>query len=282
MKSAFQATLYIDTIALDMAEVSPSTVSNHYNRASSVTLNVHWKLCQLKHIYPTAMSIKAYLSNTVCCVYRPLSSNASWIHSFYAYISQLTLVTSSCVIISDLNYDLLKSSAISDELAASFDLKQLICSPTRITTTSATLINYIYTYNVKAHISGLTELHIADHLAKFCVIDAYKDKASQRHLVMQFRSFKGLDATALVNDLQSLKLSVDSVQISTNNIANHFQSQFTDIWNQHAPLVKRKIRHKATPRINQDILSSIHHRNAAYKKFLCNRSTDDYMKYKQH
>ena len=142
-------------------------------------------------------SIKAFLSNgkasTICCVYRPLSSDASWIHSFYAYISQLTLVTSSCVIVSDLNYDLLKS-AFSDELTVSFDLKQLICSPTRITATSATLIDHIYTYNVKSHICGITELHFADHLATFCVIDAHKDKASQRHLVTRFRSFKSLDA----------------------------------------------------------------------------------------
>ena len=64
-------------------------------------------------------------------------------------------------------------------------------------------------------------------------------------------------------------------------MASILTSRFCDLWDQHAPLIKRRQRLCCTPWITSEVLLSIHKRNAAYKHFLKDRPPKNYLTYKQ-
>ena len=79
----------------------------------------------------------------VCCIYRPPKMNADWTNTFCIYLSQLTILSPNVLLLGDFNSDLLVLSDFSDEILHSFDLQQIVKTPTRITESTATLLNPI-------------------------------------------------------------------------------------------------------------------------------------------
>jgi hypothetical protein len=164
-------------------------------------------------------------------------------------------------------------------------MKQVITTPTRVTATTATIINHIYVSNSMplAH-SGTIELHIADHYAVFCCIknnSIISKNDDNKHKTNVFRSFKHLNASDLLVDLERLPASVAEVFSDVNDIATVYFKLFLDIWDKHCPIIKRRHRALPTPWMTDDVLSEIRDRNAAYKSFLKNRCEASFMKYKQ-
>ena len=144
------------------------------------------------------LAVKLFLLNNkpvvIRCVYRPPSSNADWLNSFFATVCQLTVLHPSTIIIGDFNIDLLKSSEFCDEMRLSFGLNQLIMSLTRITANSATLIDHVYS-SCDVMAAGTCKLHIADHHVAFCCLNSSTPytSLSQHHRVTEYRSFKTFD-----------------------------------------------------------------------------------------
>ena len=223
--------------------------------------------------------VKAYV---VCSAYRPPSSKALWLPAFNAYVSQLTILRGNCIITGDFNHDLLKSIAFSDELAESLGLKQHIKTAILVTTTSISLLDHVYTYNVSVHSKAVTEFHFADHFATCCVVAAdIANKVVQRHITSQFWSFKNVDNDMLIADMQRVQLE-DIECTSVFDTAIRFHSQFMNIWDQYAPLVNRRIRHKPSPWMTGEVLKAIYQRDAVYKYYLRLRTDVTYLNYKQH
>ena len=208
----------------------------------------------------------------------PPSSKALWLPAFNANVSQLTILAGNCIITGDFNHDLLKSTAFSDELAESLGLKQHIKTATRVTTTSISLLDHVYTYNVSVHSKAVTKLHFAT----CCVVATdIANKVVQRYITSQFWSFKNVDNDLLIADMLRVQL-VDIECTSVSNTANHFHSQFMNIWEQHAPLINRHIRHKPSPWMTGEVLKAIHQLDAVYKNKLRLRNDATHLNYKQH
>ena len=113
-----------------------------------------------------AVSMKIHIPNgnsmIVCCVYQPHKSNAVWLKAFAASVSQVSSFCPSLIVLGDFNEDL-KSTDFSSELALNFGLDQHIKTATRVTLTTATLIDHIYSTNINVTHAGTVNLHIADH-----------------------------------------------------------------------------------------------------------------------
>ena len=110
-----------------------------------------------------------------------------------------------------------------------------------------------------------------------------RDKASGEghHVTQQFRCFNKLDTQALQSDLRDIVESHVSNLQDVNSFADEFTTHFYNIWNQHAPLIFRRVQRKQTQWMTDDVLHSIQRRNAAYKVFLQKRSQENHMAYKQ-
>ena len=150
-----------------------------------------------------AVAVKLSFGNKpfiVCCVYRPSNSTASWLNDFTNVVNFISLKNCFATFLGDFNVDLLKTTDLADELHEGLGLHQHIKSLTRITSSTATLIDHIYSNNDSFKHAGIFNLGLADHLAIYGCIDATsinKKDAFHSHLTATFRRFKGFDCGLL-------------------------------------------------------------------------------------
>ena len=90
-----------------------------------------------------------------------------------------------CMIMGDMNIDLLKfethlrTNEYLDSIFANVFLP-LISKPTRVTTSSATLIDHMYTNDIaSSHHSGIIINDVADHFGTFCIFQGKLKKSKQ-------------------------------------------------------------------------------------------------------
>ena len=185
----------------------------------------------------------------VCCVYRPPSAPASWKDTFCGLCNVLVSELRPCILLGDFNIDLLTDRSQADDMAATFDFIQHITAATRITSTTASLIDHVYTSGLENMIVTVTELHIADHCGVSCWLKLHLSITSniQRHSTCQFRSMKNLNHDALNKDLGLLPYTMTaSSEMNIDDMLNCFNKEFLDVWNKHAPLVSKRVRKQHT------------------------------------
>ena len=136
--------------------------------------------------------------NTVMgLIYRPNTEPRADIDIFSSTVFDIMDIINTenklCVIMGDMNIDLLKFGShtkTSDYLDNIFShgFLPVITKPTRITTTSATLIDYIYTNNLSTIAkSGIIITDVADHFGTFHVSNIKnKNKTSSTNKVRLF------------------------------------------------------------------------------------------------
>ena len=172
--------------------------------------------------------------------------NVDWTNAFYTQLSQLTILRPKVLLLGDFNSDLLVSSDFSDEILRSFDLQQLVKTPTRITEFTATLLDHIYVPKNLAIYAGTTNLYIADHYATYCCIHASEHCTSTnyQHLVVQHRSCKiarsiTVKKTRLVKCSFFMKLAIHRTKAFWRNVQYCTGigkiKQFVHLWPRSTP-----------------------------------------------
>ena len=107
---------------------------------------------------------------------------------------------------------------------------------TRITAASAMLLEHIHIVGVEVSSTLVKKLHVADHRAISCVINAHSSHSCnvQKHTTRSFRSIKNLDRTALLVDLEAIEWKTIIYSATCVDETEKFYSQFIDIWNKYA------------------------------------------------
>ena len=86
----------------------------------------------------------------VTYLYRPPQSKVSWNSDFSEFVERCYALNNEIIIFGDFNIDLLNQTSKNrwiDNVTSPLLLKQLISEPTRVTNTSRTLIDHIYSSN---------------------------------------------------------------------------------------------------------------------------------------
>ena len=123
----------------------------------------------------------------------------------------------------------------------SCSVKCIINKPTRITPTSKTLLDHIYTNNTLSSCyltSGISLCDVSDHYETFVIIPDKKTKLKNENLIF-IRDLKYFQLECFLEDLSSeinfLRVS-DSENV--NELFDTFVDKFAKIVNNHAPLKK--------------------------------------------
>ena len=225
-----------------------------------------------------------YNAFMVCAIYRPPSLKVAWIRDFYALLNWLSLQKVHSVILGDLNEDLLTNPDFATNIALSFNMKQHIIEPTRITVHSKTLIDHIYTTDATTlSCSGVYELHLSDHRAVYCFINSLSRISSrlpEPPRTTEYRMFDKINIDQLTHDLTAAPWSVAMAFDNIDDQLDSFMKLFNDVWNIHAPIIKRRVRKQATPWMTPKVLQAIHKRDHAYRNSLKSPSDGNRIKYK--
>ena len=171
--------------------------------------------------------------------------------------------------------DLLKDNSFSTNLSVSYNLRQVVTKPTRVTKTSETLIDHIYLFIAyTAHNVTVKYVYLSGHHYVTCIIGDYNNMQtkSKLHHTVKTRAMKNLDADALKSDLHLVPWSTIDVFDDVDDALSAFESLFKGVWDLHAPMKTVHRHHKVAPWISKDIYALRRNRDHHYKKFLRNKS----------
>ena len=199
---------------------------------------------------------------TVCYVYKLPKSKASWHTAFTNLMNHLTYTGAPVLVTGDFNIDLLTDSSFSNEVLMNFGLQQFITEPTRITATSAILLDHVYSNCNRMHSAGAVELGIADHRATYCCItnklfNVQRD-FEHIHICTTFRSVYKVPTKKIQEVLQQIDMSAALGHDSVDESATSFVELFTSAWDCIAPARQRRTRKNAHLWMNDEVLNLIH------------------------
>ena len=158
-----------------------------------------------------------------------------------------------------------------------FDLSQLISQPTRVTETSSTIIDHIYTSNpdviVKSFVSNYA---ISDHFPVCTTRKINYKIVKSEHIMTSYRCYKHFNENAFLNDLSS---DLDNFTTTSSNINDDISEWYNIVLkhlDNHAPIKVKRVKTQRLPDCyNQDIETSRKQRD------FCKRR-HQWAKYKKH
>ena len=206
-------------------------------------------------------------------VYRPPNRDVSqFSHDIGIVLETITRENKFCYILGDFNLDLLNCEShqyTKDflDLLYSNSFVPLINRPTRITSTTATLIDNIFTNNhqdIALSKQGIIPCHISDHFPIFHVdkISVTKNKDKKRNIRMINSSNKQNFIRKInENDWSDIYQSTD-----TQSAYSKFSHCFTKIYNESFPIrAVSTTYHNKLPWLTDGLRESIKHKNKLYR-----------------
>ena len=182
------------------------------------------------------------------------------------------------ILLGDFNINLLKSdteNAVSNflDILGSFSLLPQIIFPTRITNTSKTLIDNIFTDSSSFQISsGNLTYHISDHLPQFSIFKNLKINSNINHNNFK-RNWSTFDQEKFVLDFFEINWK-DTLNLKERNIDlsfDNFYNSINNLLDSHVPLkklTKKQTKTMSKPWITHGILTSIKRRDKIHKLFI--------------
>ena len=212
-------------------------------------------------------------------IYRAHRSDANlFISDLDQCLNKITNENKQCYLSGDFNFDLLQHeniNIINDFINTMYNssMYPLINRPTRITPTSATLLDNIFT-NVLTHDikSGVIVNDLTDHYPVFQFTKSMPHRHNH-HLPMKSRSFNQNRILGFHNHISLIDWSFITDITSTEAAYDAFNTKFIDIYNIHFPLrynngssIPKNIPRK--PWITSAILKSINRKQKLYRKYV--------------
>ncbi|MEW8547185.1 MAG: endonuclease/exonuclease/phosphatase family protein, partial [Candidatus Thiodiazotropha sp.] len=174
----------------------------------------------------------------ICSAYRPPSASSAWIDLFEEELSVAQTTGLEMILMGDFNIDLISCTNHKWlNLLQLFDFSQLVSEPTRVTQTSSSLIDHVYTSNPENIIECFVPFYsISDHFP-VCFTRKVSCKVTKsEHTTTSYRCFKNFNEAMFLSDLSN-----DLSRFLPN--ASDIDTDFT-VWhtlilkhlNSHAPI----------------------------------------------
>ncbi|CAL4126382.1 unnamed protein product, partial [Meganyctiphanes norvegica] len=180
----------------------------------------------------------------------------------------------------DFNYCLLKKKTNNfSQILTTNGFTQLINKPTRVTSTTESLIDHIYTNNKdKISQSGVIESGISDHFITFCTRKTTREILG-KHTKIKMKSMKDYSKESYVDMLKELDWSTIYQERDVDIALEKFNTMITQVMDDVAPEKEIRIKGSTEPWIDAEVLELIRERDRAL--FISNRNkSNPYLKSK--
>ena len=220
-------------------------------------------------------------------IYRPPNADIKqfFIH-FEDILSSLYIAYDNMLCIGDLNIDLLNinSSIFNDleHIVSTFNLKQIITEPTRITNTNMSLLDPIFCNFENIIESGVIHTNISDHSPVFVKFSLNHDSISSP-VSFKYRVLKKINIDNFQRDLESLPWAGVFDVYHIDEKIKFVSDLILLLFDTHAPIktFRKNKNYKYTPWITDNIKLMIKLRHKALKSFKKSKTPSDYDYYKQ-
>ena len=222
-------------------------------------------------------------------IYRPPNTNLQKFNEEFRLLLDQTVRCQSCVLLGDFNIDMsaqIMNSAIHEFQNITFThcLQPKINLPTRITPTSATIIDNVFTniFDKKSTVKIVVD-DISDHLPIYFAIEDSKHEP-MNVFTQPFREQNNENKNKFIVELGGLDWS-DVLQHCGNGDASIAYSSFIKtylrIYDICFPVTHKenKSSHFRKAWMTPGLLKSCRKKNILYKKYLCNPTADNKLKF---
>ena len=243
----------------------------------------------VENLETVVIEIKRPYSRPVIIVnwYRPPNSNLAILQSFETLLERIDVLNSECIILGDMNCDLLKTDKAPYtkhlcQIMERYNFNQCITSPTRVTHNTSSIIDLIWT-NERDKIgqASVIEISLSDHYLVYCTLGKTKGCKQNEHRHKVGRNMKKVDVEKLKEDVAALSWEVIQNMNSVIEAYDCFEKTLLSILDKHAPVRKKRIKKKESPWINNDVLLLIRQRNDQKKKAKQTGDSEDWKRYRE-
>ena len=231
------------------------------------------------------------VSVIVGTIYRVPQANAHYFNLILQYIEAARDICDEMLLMGDLNIDLKNENYNNETNARSRikdieltgDIQCLPTSPTRVTSTSSTIIDYIFTSKPIWHtMTEVVKLTSSDHLAILSVLHLKEPQNPAKCITS--RNFKHFSVDNFLDDLSNSTIirNIPYFCFDPCTAWEQFKNEFLSICQKHAPIVKRKVKNRINLWFNQEIMDLMYTRNYYHKLFLKHKTPYYWNMYKFH
>lgn len=211
-------------------------------------------------------------------IYRNRSYDWSeWLDNFIQIMDKATDNHKNITLLGDFNIDLSKSQEKWRSAISLFNLKQLIKQQTRITDSTATIIDHIYTNNPDMITNArVVSSSISDHNSVTCCWSCKLPKPPKKgHTTIEYRSFKKFEDSYFLSDVYSAPFHTVYNEHSAETAFDKFCHLFISIIDKHAPIKQHRVKHPSIPPwLTQDIIEAMAERDSLKE----NKKTSEFKK----
>ena len=225
----------------------------------------------------------------VCCIYRPPNRS---INSFTEHVNEVLnkFVNKTVYVVGDFNINILnheKHKETNDfiDLMYSKGVFPLITKPTRITNTTATLIDNIFTNDLNHnYTSGAFICDVTDHLPIFIVgSNSIKSNVNKNKFIYK-RSIDEDNLKCFTTAISNVDWSMIEASSDTNVAYDMFMNKIVSLYDEHCPLKKVRIKeikvHK--PWMSPGLINATKKKRFLYEQSLKHRSESATNRYKMY
>ena len=226
-----------------------------------------------------SLSSKHLPSNVVVgCFYRPPQSGIQPLNDVFACIEGMLSCKQFIIACGDFNIDMLDArkpyTSSLQQFISNYNLIQPICEPTRLSTSSTSILDlFLASSNTPVISSGVIDVFISDHLPIYLTVSWLSPKCPTKSIYR--RSFKHFDPNLFDNEVARLPWSVLDVFDEVDDKLLVFNSLLNDVLSLHAPLKSIRTKKHPAPWITKSVCDEMDRRNKLLRRFRSTKSNSD-------
>jgi hypothetical protein len=225
------------------------------------------------------------------CIYRPPKSSISEFNeSLRSILGKLSKENKDAYLAGDFNIDLLSVDSHLQtseflEILFSFSFFPSINKPTRITASSATIIDNIFINNLhsKSITAGILAIGISDHFPVFCSTPVNMSQSPPREHFSNVRILSERNKIKFESMLRQFDWTTCIQQTCCQSAFSLFYFQYKKCFDECFPLIKTKSTYKnKKPWLTGALKTSIKAKNKLYRKYIKSKLEQDLNTYKEY
>ena len=226
---------------------------------------------EIKDIECIWIEIKCSMSSPLLLgyLYRHPDSTNEWLDNFVQMMDTVQLCNRNILLQGDLNFNLLAPQTSWQSTFSLFGLTQIVNKPTRIASTSTSLLDHIYTNNTSIFTNvEVPDKSISDHYPTICTWKSKPPKPLKNgHTTVVYRVFKHFDKEAFFHDMNMAPFNDVLNASDPGKALDTFYECFLPIINKHAPLCKKRVKSAVLPGwLTPEIATAQKHRDQLKRK----------------
>ena len=234
----------------------------------------------------TEISINNQTKLVVLGVYRPPNASISDFNITLNDIMNKFPQQTHVYIVGDFNIDLLNPDKLGIDFINNCHMNSyapLITTATRITNTSATLIDHIWTNELYDSFSGVLDCIATDHYPIFTKI--HVNAQINSYVRKKFGDHSEANIAKLQTEVSSFVNELETVPLDVNNKTDIFCNILYDLYNSCCPIRQKNIslKHLNKPWITEGLLRSLNRKHDLFRQMKMNLVPFEvYNNYKNH